>query len=715
MPIGPTGHLRVTILKGTVKQQSAHLTMENNVLIGRVLSGITDQEGFSVDSWPSVDEGALSAEDLAHYQRHKRAILLYLSGASYATLYEKTGFKARYINHTIRNRCVFPHPDGRVHGWRALIPGLHISGYTRKKRVKADSNGLGTAGALGNLLLQEPDFTIRLHKLILKTCANTELGQLRQPRHALWAWFLKELRGLGYEVRNEWPFTVKNLGYTALIRYCQKVLSANPVKAARIVGGPQFERKMVSGDGIHRPVQNPYERIEMDAHKLDGRFVVMIPQLDGGWSPRLIHRLWVIVLLDVVSRAVIGYHLSLRIEVNKEDVIAAIKNALLRWTRKELSFGEQAYFGDAALPSGHDARYVGLCWSETSVDGALAETCKTVKDKLRDVVGSTLMDPSVGFAQRRSKDDRPFIESFFKTLGARGLHRISNTTGGKVQDKGGRDPGKVAVISEFQWEYAAELLDTLIANYNATPHSSLGYRTPLQMLDFYASTDKLPKRHADPNSIQGLLSVRKLCVVRGGYQEGRRPYVNFFGASYSNDELSQRHDLVGKHIWVVNHLENDGRVALATTKDGHRLGVLRAHPPWHRTPHSLATRSAINSMVRNRRFDLANGADAVTVFMDFVESNAQSKLPIHPSYLELKRILVEHTEFRSSDTEVAAAKDRLRAPPMQESPPPDDALEVTPSLATAAKTVETSKVTKTLTPKAVPVKAKLPPMRKAAN
>jgi hypothetical protein len=120
-------------------------------------------------------------------------------------------------------------------------------------------------------------------------------------------------------------------------------------------------------------------------------------------------------------------------------------------------------------------------------------------------------------------------------------------------------------------------------------------------------------------------------------------------------------------------------------------------------------------MVRNRRFDLANGADAVTVFMDFVESNAQSKLPIHPSYLELKRILVEHTEFRSSDTEVAAAKDRLRAPPMQESPPPDDALEVTPSLATAAKTVETSKVTKTLTPKAVPVKAKLPPMRKAAN
>lgn len=685
--------------------------MQNTALTGRVLRGITDQEGFSVESWPSVDEGALSADDLAQFQMHKRAVLLYLSGTSHATLYAETGFKARYINHTIRNRCMFAHPDGRVHGWRALIPGLHISKYTRKKIVKADQSGLGTAGALGNLLLQEPDFAKRLDKLILKTCADTKLGPLRQPRHALWSWFLKELRDLGYEVRNEWPFNVKNMGYTALIRYSQKTLSANPLKAARIVGGPQLEKKLVSGDGINRPVQDPYERVEMDAHKLDGRFVVMIPQHDGGWSPRLIHRLWVIVLLDVVSRAVIGYHLSLRIEVNKEDVIAAIKSALVRWSRRELRFGDQAYFEDAALPSGHNERYLGLCWNETSVDGALAETCKTVKTKLQDVVGSTLMDPSVGFAQRRSKDDRPFIESFFKTLGARGLHRLSNTTGAKIQDKRGRDPGQVAVISEFQWEYAAELLDALIANYNATPHSSLGYRSPLQMLDFYASMDKLPKRHADPNSVQGLLSVRKLCTVRGGYQEGRRPYTNFLGASYSNEELSQRHDLVGKQIWVINHLEDDARVALATTKEGHRLGVLRAHPPWHRTPHSLTIRSAINSMARNRRFDLAHGADAVMVFMDFVESNAKGKLPIHPSYLELKRILVEHAQFRSGDDEVEAAKARIQKIPSDKVLPPEDVLDQNAPVATATKAVATPQKAQAQTP----YKAKLPPMRKAAN
>jgi hypothetical protein len=160
-------------------------------------------------------------------------------------------------------------------------------------------------------------------------------------------------------------------------------------------------------------------------------------------------------------------------------------------------------------------------------------------------------------------------------------------------------------------------------------------------------------------------------------------------------------------VWVINHLEDDARMALATTKEGHRLGVLRAHPPWHRTPHSLGIRSAINAMVRNRRFALANGADAITVFMDFVESNAKGKFPIHPSYLELKRLLVEHTQFRSSDAEVAAVKSRLKVTePTAEGAASDVADE---STAVATKPVQTPPRSQS------PSKATLPPLRKAAN
>ena len=57
-------------------------------------------KAFSVESWPDVEEGALSAKDLEHFHRRKQAVLLYLRDASYLALYEATGFKARYINHT---------------------------------------------------------------------------------------------------------------------------------------------------------------------------------------------------------------------------------------------------------------------------------------------------------------------------------------------------------------------------------------------------------------------------------------------------------------------------------------------------------------------------------------------------------------------------------------------------------------------------------------
>lgn len=373
-----------------------------SVLIGRNLAGITDREDFSFDDWPEVDEGALSEFALLRFRKRKDAIRMYLLGESGEFILAATGLKIKYLNRLVCERCMQQHPDGRVYGWRALVPSLHIAVYTRKKFVRASRNGHGTAGALRTLLQLEPEFSKRLDDQILKICPAARLGVVRRPRHAIWAWFLKELRALGYEVRQEWPFNVKTMGYAALLRYVDKLMSDKPVKAAGIIGGPTFAKKMQTGDGVDRPIVNPFDRVEMDAHRTDGRFVVMKPQIDGEWSPKLIHRLWVIVLLDVVSRAVIGYYLSLNFETNKEDVTRAIKNALIRWQRRNISYSDHAYLDDAALPSGHDKRYIGLCWNETSVDGALAETCASVKEKLRDVVGSTMMDPSHAYLRGRS-------------------------------------------------------------------------------------------------------------------------------------------------------------------------------------------------------------------------------------------------------------------------------------------------------------------------
>lgn len=608
-----------------------------------MVSGLSGTTNADPETWPTPDEGALEGNRRTQYLDRKQGVRMYLMGESDEAIKKCCGVGSKQIYRLIRERCIETHPDGRIYGWRGLVPGSRIKPYTRKKRIRVDSFGYGAAGAMKTILDLHPELRSKFEKRILNAPRGDELAAAKRPRQAHWKWFLDELRKLGYEQRQEWPFNTSSNGYGSVCRFIDKVLAANPKKAARVTGGPELEKKLASGDGVDRPVQKAFQRVEMDAHKLDGRFCVMIPQANGGFVARIIYRIWVIVILEVVSRAVLGYYLSTGREVSKDDVMRAIKKALTRWYRRKLAFSDTAYADGAALPSALSDEFLGVCWDETSVDGALAETCTHVRQVLKDAVGSTLLSPDEGFASRRSKDDRPFVETFFRRLGSAGFQRLTNTTGGKPSGKQGRNPEDVAVTSQFQWEYAEELLDVLIANYNATPHTSLGYRSPLEYLKFIDSSHGTELRYADPSAVEGILSYRKKCRVKGGIKQGRRPYVNFDGARYSNETLGQRFDLVDKFIWVVNHLEDDARIALASTLDGQKLGVVRAQPPWHKLPHSLRVRKAINSGVRSRMLFIASGADAVETFIEFCEAQRDKKLPVHPAYLEVRRILAQQS------------------------------------------------------------------------
>lgn len=635
--------------------------------LGRTVKGLSGTKHDDLEKWPTPDEGALTEKCRSQYLRRKKAVKLYLEGYSQKDLLENCGLKLNHVYRLITERCAAIHPDGQIYGWRGLIPNLRIKAYTRKKSVKADEYGYGCSGAMLAVLLAHPELRQRFDKRILESPKQNKLGPQKRPRQGHLKWFLDELRKLGYEQRNQWPFSTKFNGYVSVCKYVDAVLLNNPKLAAKVLGGPDLEKKLISGDGVGRPVEQVYQRVEMDAHKLDGRFCVMIPDNIGGHVPKIIHRIWVIVIIDVVSRAVLGYFLSMGKEVSKHDVMRTIKMALTRWHPRTLSFNKQAYNTNAALPSGVSDKYIGVCWNETSVDGALAETCKHVETVLMDTVGSTLLTPDTSFSCRRSKDDRPFIEAFFRTLSVFGFQKLSNTTGANPKEKQGRDPEKIAVASQFQLEYAAELLDVLIANYNAMPHTSLGYRSPLEYLDYICSKPNTVLRYADPNSVQGLLSFAKNCRVNGDLEKGRKPFVNFKGAKYTNETLQQRFDLVGKYLWVTNHLEDDARIVQASTLEGQSLGILRASPPWHKLPHSLEVRSAINASIHRRMISISGNVDAVEAFLEFYEAQPNGKLPVHPAYLEVRRILAQQADqnlgktlldnaLRSNEIEIPASK-----------------------------------------------------------
>ena len=240
----------------------------------------------------------------------------------------------------------------------------------------------------------------------------------------------------------------------------------------------------------------------------------------------------------------------------------------------------------------------------------------------------------------------------------------------------------IADATAFQLEYAEELLDTLIANYNATPHSGLGYRSPLAQLQFRVPPTQALRR-ADPDAVKRMVGVRRQCTVLGGATTGRRPYFNFANARYSAEWLVLRTDLLGKPLWLQIEDEDDARFATVSDGKGLFLGVVRAAPPWHQTPHSLFVRESIRALERRRLMHLSARCDAVEELVRFAEAN-DGKLPVHPAYLEVRRILTSQAQAQAqagvavgatplpiADTHaLEAAEPRVKPAPAADAPIP---------------------------------------------
>ncbi len=627
----------------------------------KVLGDTWDHPDLS--QWCPVDVSALSEERRVQFLNRKRAIELYLDGATDAELQQETKLKRRNVYRLITERCLSQAEDGTIQGWRGALPHMRVKEYARKSMPTVNEWGEGAVGSLQWLFSSASGAEIeaKFRKQILEK--TRALESTKRSKQAHFRWFIEELRTRGYEKRGEWPFNVARMGFQTISIFIDKVLDENPKRKIEILGGETAKRKAKAGDGVDRPAMRVFDRVECDAHKLDCRMVVLIPSPHGGFESRKIHRLWVIVLIEVESRAVIGYYLSLRKECSAEDVLRAIKKALTPWVPMEMQFSERAYIPGAGLPSHHAERYLGACWDEFSVDGAMANICKRVENPIHEIVGAKILKPQDpnSYTSRRSLDDRPFIETFFRRLAEGGFHHLSTTTGSSPKEKQGNNPDVAAKETHFQLEYANELLDALIANYNATPHSGLGSRTPLEQLDILTLRRSAPLRIAEADAVERMVGVRKLCTLLGGAESGQRPHFNFSNARYSAEWLCLRTDLIGKTFWLHLENEDDARFASVSTKQGVYLGTIRAAPPWHRTPHTLFIRQSIRSLEKRRLLHISSNCDAVEELIRYAELAADKKLPAHPAYLEARRVITRQAENIVGQSMVTRTKDMSAA------------------------------------------------------
>ena len=209
--------------------------------------------GIDTGAWARVDADALPPEQRAMFVRRRSAIKLYLDGALDADIRREAGMSRSNVYRLIVERCLLPHSDGDLYGWRGALPYLRVAGYHRKTKPRAGENGAGSAGSL-QWLFDSPegrDLEQRLRKQILgKAEGLAGPGRLKQP---LFRWLIGELRDLGYERRGEWPFTVEKLGYVTIATYIDRVLAENPARQRLLLGGEEARRKAIAGDGTGRP------------------------------------------------------------------------------------------------------------------------------------------------------------------------------------------------------------------------------------------------------------------------------------------------------------------------------------------------------------------------------------------------------------------------------------------------------------------------------
>lgn len=571
-------------------------------------------------SWPAVDEDALRDTSKETFRKRRAAIALYVESpdVSLSAIQSQTGISPSRI-YTFLDRCLAEHQDGRIYGFRGLVP------YTRMKQYERTSapptTGKGSAGAFRQLLRRFPAVKTWLDKAIRSRIKKTDgLEEVRPMAKHLHKKLKTTLRAEGV-TDDQYPFCVERQGKRSLEAYIRHTLSTSFSLAAADAG-----RQNVS----ENPPDNmrftplaavtPYELVEADAHRLDLQLALEIPDPLGHSQLVEIGRIWVIVILEVVTRSALGYSISMRTQYSCADVLAAIANAIYPAPRRTPSIPTLAIPEGSGFPRDIFPECSHAVWDQIRLDNHLSHSAGASIRALSRVVGA-----SIEFGRPGTPNDREFIEPFFRTLSRNFAHRLPGTTGASPNDLR-RALGDVGTDIRMRINVTelADLIEYVLAQGNSTPHTGLAGRTPIEaMARYLARPDCMIRRLSSYyQSRPHILGKLLLLPVRGSPKDGRRPHVNFKEVRYTNHILADNAKMIGK-ILRVYVVESDIRLLYSYLETGEELGPLIAARPWNLTPHSVSTRQAINKMVALGKLRYGPDDDPVSLFMQYKRARAK--------------------------------------------------------------------------------------------
>ncbi|MEK3934442.1 hypothetical protein MKY41_03910 [Sporosarcina sp. FSL W7-1349] len=580
-----------------------------------------EERFLDISNWPQVISENLEDGDRTTFLARKLAVdLLMTTKTKISTIEQKSGLHRSEIYRFTR-RCLEKDEFDQIKGYRALIPYKRVKDYNRSEfplSTEEESNNF--SGAFNLLLETYPS----LRELIIDSYLNRKRNKykIHDPIISiknLHKKFIDECRLLGIKM-SDYPFNTKTLAKKSLERYVKALSKTHFVEVAKRNGeqAAMIAKNTGIGNKNNPMIIRPLERVEFDGHRIDTSIAIIFNTPEGDEVVEVMNRIWILSIVDVATRAILGYHLCLNKEYSSHDVLMCIRNAIFPWEKKSLTIEGLNYSESANFPSNLIPEACFGLWDEFCYDNAKANLAKIVKEKLVDLIGCSInMGPVAVPVQR------PIIERFFRTLEQNGFHRLPSTTGSHPQDPKRKNAEENAIKYRITAEHLEELTDVLIAEYNASPHEGNNNLSPLEVFEQRVVRGMTILQLSEEKRNETVFfSLKVTRRVNGSEKEGRRPYVFYEGVRYTNEVLSRSPQLINKTLELIINTD-DLRVIKAFLTDGSELGNLSAFGKWGITPHDLRTRKAINKLKSNSLIHFTQLEDPIQVYQNYLEKEAQ--------------------------------------------------------------------------------------------